>query len=132
MRGRARARPAIIREKNTPIDSEVPEFWKVARIPEATPRYTAGTLDMMEEEFGELYIPIPTPFSAISRANAKYGKLTGRNRRPTKLRANRSMPPEANQRAPNRSDSSPYSVPAMKNPAVSGSRKMPAQNGVWL
>ena len=46
--------------------------------------------------------------------------------------ANSSMPPEANQRAPNRSDSAPDSGPAMKNPAVSGSRKMPAQNGVWL
>jgi len=42
------------------------------------------------------------------------------------------MPPEANQRAPNRSDKTPDSGPATKNPAVSGSRKMPAQNGVWL
>ena len=132
VRGRALARPAIIREKNTPIDSEVPEFWKVARIPEATPRYSAGTLDMIEEEFGELYIPIPTPFRAISRANATYGKFTGSTRRPTKLSANRSIPPEANQRAPNRSDRAPDSGPATKNPAVSGSRKMPAQNGVWL
>ncbi|MGH3155970.1 MAG: hypothetical protein ACRDNF_05270 [Streptosporangiaceae bacterium] len=41
MRGRALAGPAIIREKNTPIDSEVPEFWKVTRIPEATPQYSA-------------------------------------------------------------------------------------------
>ena len=42
----------------------------MARIPEATPQYSAGTLDMIEEEFGELYIPMPTPFRAISRANA--------------------------------------------------------------
>jgi hypothetical protein len=110
----------------------VPEFWKVARIPEATPRYSAGTLDMTEEEFGELYIPMPTPFRAISRANARYGKFTGSTSRPTKLKANRSMPPEANQRAPNRSLAAPDSGPATKNPAVSGSRKMPAQNGVWL
>src|ERR1700722_10645236 len=130
--GSALARPAIIREKNTPIDSEVPEFWKVARIPEATPRYSAGTLDMTEDELGELYIPMPTPFRAMSRANATYGKFTGSTRRPTKLMANRSMPPEANQRAPNRSDRAPDSGPATKNPAVSGSRKMPAQNGVWL
>src|ERR1700734_2536401 len=103
VRGRALARPAIIREKNTPIDSEVPEFWKVDRIPEATPRYSAGTLDMIEEEFGELYIPMPTPFRAISRANAGDGKFTGSSLRPTNVRANRSMPPEANQPAPNRS-----------------------------
>jgi hypothetical protein len=29
VRGGALAGPAIIREKDTPIDSEVPEFWKV-------------------------------------------------------------------------------------------------------
>src|SRR5689334_11301602 len=63
--GREPARPPIMREKNTPIDREVPEFWKVDRIPEATPRYSAGTLDMTDEEFGELYIPMPTPFRAI-------------------------------------------------------------------
>ena len=40
-------------------------------IPEATPRYSAGTLDMIDEEFGELYIPMPTPLSAISSANAQ-------------------------------------------------------------
>jgi hypothetical protein len=50
VRGRALARPAIIRVVNTTIDSEVPEFWKVARIPDATPRYSAATLDMTEEE----------------------------------------------------------------------------------
>src|ERR1700684_2317815 len=70
VRGRALAKPAIMREKNTPIDSEVPEFWKVDRIPEATPRDCAGTLDMTEAEFGELYMPTPTPLRAISRANA--------------------------------------------------------------
>jgi len=31
-------------EKNTPIDSAVPEFWKGERIPEATPRCLAGAL----------------------------------------------------------------------------------------
>src|SRR6266487_3238046 len=36
--GRLLASPAIISEKNTPMDSAVPEFWKVARMPEAAPR----------------------------------------------------------------------------------------------
>jgi len=36
--GSVLARPEIISEKNRPIDSAVPEFWNVARIPEATPR----------------------------------------------------------------------------------------------
>jgi hypothetical protein len=29
-------------EKNTPVDTAVPEFWNVERIPEATPRYFGG------------------------------------------------------------------------------------------
>ena len=36
--GSRAARPAIISDMNTPMDSAVPLFWKVARIPEATPR----------------------------------------------------------------------------------------------
>ncbi len=55
--------------KNTPIEIAVPEFWKVARIPEATPRSLAGTLPMIEEEFGEANIPLAAPISASSSAN---------------------------------------------------------------
>jgi hypothetical protein len=33
---------------------------------------------------------------------------------------------------PNRSDSIPATGPDTRNPAVSGSRKMPAHSGVWL
>ncbi len=58
-------------EKNTPIDRAVPEFWNVARIPEATPRSLAGTLLMIDEVFGDANMPLPTPFAAISRANAQ-------------------------------------------------------------
>ena len=36
--GSERASPATMREKKTPIDSAVPAFWNVARMPEATPR----------------------------------------------------------------------------------------------
>ena len=32
------ARPAIISEKKMPMDSDMPEFWNVARMPEAAPR----------------------------------------------------------------------------------------------
>ena len=34
-------------------------------------------------------------------------------------------------RAPKRSDSVPATGPETRNPAVSGSRKMPAHSGVW-
>ena len=57
-------------EKNTPIDSAVPEFWKVERMPEAAPRWLAGTLPMIEEELGAANIPLPIPFSAMSNAKA--------------------------------------------------------------
>ena len=40
--GRLAASPTIISEKKIPIDSDMPEFWKVDRMPEATPRVPAG------------------------------------------------------------------------------------------
>jgi hypothetical protein len=46
-------------------------FWKVERIPEAAPRCRAGTLLMIAEELGELNMPVPTPFKAMSSANAQ-------------------------------------------------------------
>jgi hypothetical protein len=57
--------------KNTPIDSAVPEFWNVERIPEATPRCRAGTLPMIEEELGVANMPLPIPFAAMSTAKAQ-------------------------------------------------------------
>ncbi len=51
------ASPDTIREKNTPMDSAVPEFWNVDRIPEATPRYSLGTLPMIDDVFGAENMP---------------------------------------------------------------------------
>lgn len=64
-------RPAIISVNTTPMETAVPEFWNVERIPEAAPRSRAGTDPMIEEEFGEANMPLPTPFSAIISANAQ-------------------------------------------------------------
>jgi hypothetical protein len=69
--GRLLASPAIMSEKNAPIDRAVPEFWNVARIPDATPRCEAGTLLMIDDVLGEANIPLPTPFAAISSAKAQ-------------------------------------------------------------
>jgi hypothetical protein len=69
--GRLLDRPAIISVNTTPMETAVPEFWNVERMPEAEPRSAAGTLPMMEEEFGEANIPLPIPFSAMSRAKAQ-------------------------------------------------------------
>src|SRR5215469_18510468 len=50
--GRLLASPAIISEKNAPMDRAVPEFWNVERMPDAAPRCRAGTLLMIEDELG--------------------------------------------------------------------------------
>jgi hypothetical protein len=52
------------------MDSAVPEFWNVERMPEAAPRCRAGTLPMIEEELGAANIPLPIPFAAMSSAKA--------------------------------------------------------------
>ena len=69
--GRLPDRPTIISEKNTPMDNAVPEFWNVARIPDATPRWSVGTLLMIDEVLGAANIPLPIPLSAISTAKTQ-------------------------------------------------------------
>jgi hypothetical protein len=66
--GRLLASPAIMSEKKAPMDSAVPEFWKVARMPDATPRWPAGTLLIIDEALGAANMPLPIPFAARSRA----------------------------------------------------------------
>ena len=61
--------PATISEKKMPMDRAVPEFWNVERIPEAAPRWCAGTLLMIADELGEENIPTPSPFAVMSTAN---------------------------------------------------------------
>src|SRR6266480_3548129 len=65
--GSVLARPAIISEKKMPMDSDMPEFWKVDRMPDAEPRCLAGTALMMAEVLGEANSPEPTPLPKISR-----------------------------------------------------------------
>ena len=71
VRGRVLARPAIISEKKMPMDSDMPEFWKVDRMPDAAPRCWAGTADMMAAVFGEANSPEPIPLPKISSANSQ-------------------------------------------------------------
>src|SRR5579863_2948085 len=69
--GSVLARPAIISEKKMPIDSDMPEFWKVDRMPEAAPRLWAGTEDMIAAVLGEANRPEPMPLPKISSANTQ-------------------------------------------------------------
>jgi len=57
--------------KNRIIDSTMPEFCSVARMPEATPRSASGTELMIEAVFGDENRPIPTPRRKMIRAKCQ-------------------------------------------------------------
>jgi len=99
----------------------MPVFWTVTRIPDATPRYRAGTLFMIEVVFGAANSPKATPLREISSANSTQPKSTGSDMRPANVQAASSIPPVANGRAPHLSDIQPETGPAARNPALSGS-----------
>src|SRR6202034_3751871 len=111
---------AMTSVKKIPIEIAVPEFWKVERIPEATPRSEAGTLPMIDEELGEANIPLAAPIRASSSANTGYGKSTGNTISPRTPSPEITAPAVASPREPIRSDSVPDTGPAIKNPTVSG------------
>ena len=56
-----------------PIDSSMPAFMKVARMPEAAPRSCGWTLLMIALVFGAANRPEPMPLSAIRAANSRSG-----------------------------------------------------------
>jgi hypothetical protein len=85
---------------------------------------------MIAEVFGAENIPWPIPLNRSRAANAGYGNSTGNSSRPMNAAATNISPLMENNRAPNRSDRYPDSGPAMRNPTVSGSMKMPAHSGV--
>src|SRR5437868_3154736 len=92
VRGSVPERPAIISEKKMPIDSDMPEFWNVERMPDAAPRYLAGTLLMIAEVFGEANRPEPRPLQKMISANSPYENATGSVSRPAKADAEISSP----------------------------------------
>jgi hypothetical protein len=51
-----------------PMDSTNPEFIEVARIPDAAPRSSAGTLFIIVVVFGAENIPTPNPLTRIKTA----------------------------------------------------------------
>src|ERR1700744_9519 len=91
--GSVLASPAISSEKKMPIDSDMPEFWNVDRMPDAAPRWWAGTEDMIAAVFGAANRPEPTPLPKISSANTQYGNTIGSIIRPVKQQAATSRPP---------------------------------------
>jgi len=71
VRGSVAASPAIMSEKKMPIDSDMPEFWKVERMPEAAPRSLAGTLLMIADVLGDANSPDPSPLPKMISANTQ-------------------------------------------------------------
>ena len=69
--GRWADRPTIMRLKKMPIDSTMPPFWNVARMPDACPRSSAGTEFMMAVVLGGTNTPMPTPLRKRSTAKAQ-------------------------------------------------------------
>ena len=61
----------IISEKKMPIDSDEPALKNVARTPDAAPRSSAGTLDMIAAVFGAVKMPPPRPLKNTSSANSQ-------------------------------------------------------------
>ncbi len=53
-------------------------------MPDAAPRWWAGTLLITREVLGEDKMPEPMPLIASSSANTRYGKSTGSANRPRK------------------------------------------------
>jgi hypothetical protein len=64
-------RPTAISVKKPPIDSTMPAFMPVARMPDAAPRCSAGTAFMIAAVFGAAISPMPMPLSASSRAKVR-------------------------------------------------------------
>src|ERR1700686_1561030 len=128
--GNVELSPAIIKEKKMPIDSVIPLFWNVASMPDATPRRSAGTAFITPAVLGATNIPIDTPTRKSNRAKGRYAKFAGSNISRPKPIADITMPAVANPRAPRRSERNPEVGPPTRKPAVNGSMKIAAQNGV--
>jgi len=53
------------------MDSDIPEFWNVDRMPDAAPRYLAGTLLMMADVLGDANRPEPSPLHKMISAKSQ-------------------------------------------------------------
>ena len=76
---------------------------------------------MTSARFGDEKKPMPIPLTSRISANGTYPKLIGSISSSRKLAAETSMPPVANHRAPNLSESTPDSGADTRKPTVSGS-----------
>src|SRR5690242_3237412 len=105
--GSTEANPTIMSEKNKPMDNTIPLFMKVARMPDADPRWSTGAEPMMLAVLGAVNRPNPTPLISSNSAKVGYEKSAGSSIRSANVTAPSSMPPVAKGLAPKRSDNQP-------------------------
>src|ERR1700761_4876023 len=65
------ARPDTISEKKMPMDRTEAEFMKVAIMPPAAPRESAGTAFIISARLGEENRPVPKPLIPMRSANSQ-------------------------------------------------------------
>ena len=130
-RAGVRARPATISEKNTPIDSAVPEFWNVARMPDATPRSLGRDA---AHDRGGVRRGEHTAADPVERDQQRERPVREVDRQQQQADEARAEQQHAGRRRSRARRTGPTGAraagPATRNPAVSGSRKMPAHSGV--
>src|SRR5271157_2385501 len=69
--GRLAANPSVTTVKIKVILRVLAVFWKVARIPEAAPRFSGGTEFMIAVVLGAANMPMPIPINKMIRAKGK-------------------------------------------------------------
>src|SRR5579875_564452 len=124
--------PMTRRVKNKPIERGIPALENVTRIPEAAPRWRAGTAFMMEEVFGEAKSPLAIPEKKRTTAKGQYEKSGGKAIITANIAADSTMPAVANNRAPKWSESIAERGPVTTNPSIHGIMQIPAHRGVTV
>ena len=75
--GKLTARPIMTTLKKRDMLTGAPEFWIVALMPEATPRFSGGTEFITADMLGEVNKPMPRPISTRMNINGRYEKFAG-------------------------------------------------------
>src|SRR5580658_4769133 len=123
-------KPTMTMVKKIAMEICWPAFWRVASIPEAAPRFSAGTEFITAAAFGAANIPIPHPCRKSRVPSSQYWKLMGSSARPKKVAEPRAIPRVAIVRGPRRSEIQPLSGPAARKPKIIGIMNTPAHRGV--
>ena len=102
--------------KKMPMLNGLPAFWKVARIPEPTPRYSLGRAFMIAAVLGEANTPNAAPIKKEHERKRQDSRNRPGRRSQDKPNPSPTMPPVLMPRGPIRSDSQPPASPKIMKP----------------